>query len=386
MDHAAQFHRRRLAGHVMSAFKVQGWCPGALRPMMSGDGLVVRIRPRMARLTAVQAQGLAQAALRHGNGLIDLSARGNVQLRGIGDTAHAALLADLDALGLIDPDEATERRRNIVVSPFWTAGDGTAEVVADLQTVLLDDAFAALPGKFGISVDPGALLHRVAADIRISRSGDRWLVKPDGFVTGALVAQTDVAQTVRRLVTWFLPQGVVANRGRMAGLAGQPLPPGFDHKVPEVGFAPQPGTHAIGQIVGFEFGQMRAETLAALAVSAIRITPWRMILLEGVYELPALAGVISDPADPRLNVSACTGAPGCPQALQPTRSLARNLAPFVPAGQHLHVSGCAKGCAHPTAASVTLTGTLAGFDIVRNGRASDPGMPYDPATPLFKAL
>ena len=23
---------------------VQGWCPGALRPMLSGDGLVVRVR------------------------------------------------------------------------------------------------------------------------------------------------------------------------------------------------------------------------------------------------------------------------------------------------------------------------------------------------------
>ena len=28
----------------MSAPIVQGWCPGAHRPMMSGDGLVVRVR------------------------------------------------------------------------------------------------------------------------------------------------------------------------------------------------------------------------------------------------------------------------------------------------------------------------------------------------------
>ena len=32
----------------MSAPQVKGWCPGAHRPMMSGDGLVVRIRPRLA--------------------------------------------------------------------------------------------------------------------------------------------------------------------------------------------------------------------------------------------------------------------------------------------------------------------------------------------------
>ena len=29
----------------MSAFEIKGWCPGALRPMLSGDGLVVRVRP-----------------------------------------------------------------------------------------------------------------------------------------------------------------------------------------------------------------------------------------------------------------------------------------------------------------------------------------------------
>ena len=28
----------------MSAAAIKGWCPGALRPMQSGDGLVVRVR------------------------------------------------------------------------------------------------------------------------------------------------------------------------------------------------------------------------------------------------------------------------------------------------------------------------------------------------------
>ena len=46
----------------MSGFQVQGWCPGALRPMQSGDGLVVRVRPQAGRLTAAQAAGIANAA------------------------------------------------------------------------------------------------------------------------------------------------------------------------------------------------------------------------------------------------------------------------------------------------------------------------------------
>ena len=43
----------------MSRPEAKGWCPGAYRPMMSGDGLVVRVRPTLARLT----RDLAPAAI-----------------------------------------------------------------------------------------------------------------------------------------------------------------------------------------------------------------------------------------------------------------------------------------------------------------------------------
>ena len=49
--------------------------------------------------------------------------------------------------------------------------------------------------------------------------------------------------------------------------------------------------------------------------SALRLTPWRMLLVEGDSTLALLPGLILDPADPRLRVGACTGAPGCTQAL-----------------------------------------------------------------------
>ncbi|MBC7480195.1 MAG: precorrin-3B synthase, partial [Pseudorhodobacter sp.] len=154
------------------SFVVQGWCPGALRPMMSGDGLVVRVRPRMARLTPLQVRGLATAALTHGNGLIDLTARANLQLRGVRPEAHLALLDDLNGLGLLDADEAVERHRNIVVSPFWTERDGTAEVAVAVEAVLCDPAYAAISGKFGVSIDPASpVLQGVSADIRIERQG-----------------------------------------------------------------------------------------------------------------------------------------------------------------------------------------------------------------------
>jgi precorrin-3B synthase len=70
-------------------------------------------------------------------------------------------------------------------------------------------------------------------------------------------------------------------------------------------------------------------------------------------------------------VAACTGAPACEAAYAETRALAAALAPFMPAGTDLHVSGCAKGCAHPRSAAATLVATADGFDLVRHGTTKD---------------
>ena len=35
-----------IKGPIIKGPIIKGWCPGALRPMPSGDGLVVRVRPK----------------------------------------------------------------------------------------------------------------------------------------------------------------------------------------------------------------------------------------------------------------------------------------------------------------------------------------------------
>jgi precorrin-3B synthase len=114
---------------------------------------------------------------------------------------------------------------------------------------------------------------------------------------------------------------------------------------------------------------------------ALRITPWRMIFLEGCSEMPRHDGLVTRAKDPVLRVIACTGAPACPQAHAQTRGLAAALAPFVAVDARLHVSGCAKGCAHRGASSITLVGTDDGFDLIRDGGTRDvPAMRgLDPA-------
>jgi precorrin-3B synthase len=96
-----------------------------------------------------------------------------------------------------------------------------------------------------------------------------------------------------------------------------------------------------------------------------------MILIEGLSEPPILDHLITRAEDPLNRVVACPGAPFCPQAHQPTRPLARSLAPHVPKGSLLHVSGCAKGCAHPRPAPQTLVAAPRGFSSILNGHASD---------------
>ena len=137
----------------MIAHEVKGWCPGALRPMMSGDGLVVRVRPFGGRLRRAQADGIASLAAAHGNGLVDVSSRGNLQIRGVSPESHPVLIEGLKLMGLIDPTPEVESRRNILVTPFWKPSDET-----EILAAMLTDALAAadapeLPGKFGFAVD-----------------------------------------------------------------------------------------------------------------------------------------------------------------------------------------------------------------------------------------
>ncbi len=363
----------------MSAPIVQGWCPGALRPMQSGDGLVVRVRPRGGRLLQDQVAGIAALAAKHGNGLIDLSARANLQLRGVTDGSYDALMAGLQGLGLLDVSAEAEARRNILVTPFWRDGDGAQEIAQGLSLALAWLDAPDVPGKFGFAVDTGAVpvLAAASADIRIERVEAGLICRADGAVTGAKVTPETAVKTAIRLAHWFVESGGAPDgRGRMAAhLAdGAVLPPEFEAVSVQrvVTSAPAPGPHALGVLVGLEFGQISAETLAQVAkLGAVRVTPWRMLLIEGLEAAPDLPGLITRSDDPLLRVVACTGAPGCPQGLQPTRGLARALASHVPKGVLLHVSGCAKGCAMPRAAAMTLVGQSAGFGFIPKGLAAD---------------
>ena len=270
-------------------------------------------------------------------------------------------------------------------------GDETEEIYAGLAAALAAPDAPDLPGKFGFSIDLGAqtVLHAAAADIRILQVPEGFFIHGDSFPTGAsATTATEAVARAMELATWFMQSGHVQNgRGPMNALfadvpqadRGAYLPKGFGTALPVCTVAPRPmpGPCPVGCLVRLAFGQMTAKTLAALgSYGDLRLTPWRMVLIEALADPPTLPDLVTLPDDPVLRVIACTGAPGCTQAHAPTRPIARALAPFVPRGMTLHVSGCAKGCASPRATDFTLVATKG----ARFGPLHDAGASDTPAT------
>jgi len=339
---------------VATAFEVKGWCPGALQPMPSGDGLIARVRPWCGAFTLMQARGLAEIAQRLGNGHLDLTRRANLQVRGLGEEGVPALHAALDRLGLLDPDPETEAARNVMVGPLADAE--ARAVAAQLSRALARDRrVATLPAKFGWLVDGGGPLSIIGerADIALYL--------------------TDPGMALRAAGQW-LSGGSVETAIELAFGARPALQ--------EIDLTPQPGRRQLGRLMGATgiaapFGRLEAAQLSALVAlaetagaSEIRLSPWRALYIDAVFEIPLQLGLIVDEVDPLLRVDACPGAPACGSATVETRGVARRLASSFPGT--IHVSGCAKGCARSAAADLTLVGEGGRFGVVRHGTTRDP--------------
>lgn len=355
----------------MSDFTVKGWCPGAYRPMRSGDGLIVRIRPRLARLNKEQTLGLCAAAMRHASGIIDLTNRANLQLRGVRDDAHETLLAELDALGLLDATQELESRRNILTAPMWVKADATHTLALKLISRLGE--LPKLPAKFGFAVDAGdvPMLGNDSADIRIERALDGGLiVRADGAKTGCKTDRTNAINHVITLAHWFAATRAHDTKRMATHLRKTPLPTSWAGTAPAAKSEDMtPGPCARGLVLGAAFGSISAQALAHAMTNGhatgLILTPWRMFILENVHTTFA-HDFITDPDDPMLTTNACPGTPYCTSSTVNTREIAMALKT-----PNLHVSGCTKGCANPHPSAVTLVGNKGRFDLVRNGCSWD---------------
>jgi precorrin-3B synthase len=381
--------------------------------MQSGDGLLLRVRSKVGSYSVAALVTIADAASRFGSGEIDLTNRGNLQLRGVSDETYPSALSALESAGLIDAEAGGEAVRNVVVDPLSGLDPMRANVrpaAVELERTLIEDrSLWALPGKFGFSFSglPASRVGDRPADIMISAASDGgFAVFLDGSErecarTGSVVdAAIAVAKAFLRLraedqsITRM--KHAVARYGAATVLARA----GLD--VVESGpqtavasFAPvgilAHADRAFAAGVGLPFGRATALQLkslcaiaSALGVECCHTGPKRVLLfpLNGTTQADSFLqeasklGLIVDAFDLRLMMDVCPGAPACPNASTETRRDAQRileaLKKMPAAPSSLHVSGCAKGCARQASAEFTLVARNGLYDVIRDAGPDGP--------------
>jgi precorrin-3B synthase len=388
----------------MSA-SVRGACPSIAAPMQTGDGLLVRLIP-VEPIDIDKLCALCTAAEEYGNGIIEITQRGSLQIRGLHNASvseFARIVASLEIgagegpplvtsplLGL-DPDE-----------PF----DCTA-LVSSLRAMLQQERpdQEALGPKVSVLIDGGGQLHldAVSADIRLVAASNSLLqLSLAGNAHNAAhlgyVPIDRVTATVRELLRRIASRGATARAKDLAHDEGiSEIRQSFGDSLMD---GPSPKPRPIAETVGvyrlakgvargfaLPFGHTTAGALRRFAcaaadngASSIRPAPGRSLLAIGLShtaadrlcKAAAEEDFVLDAHDARRQVVACAGAPACASAELPTRQLAPEVARAIPSwagtSNIVHLSGCSKGCAHPGPAALTLAGPNR---LILNGRASD---------------
>ncbi|MBY0296169.1 MAG: nitrite reductase, partial [Methylobacterium sp.] len=196
----------------------RGWCPGIGRPMPTGDGLLVRVHPPAGVLGAAQARAVAEAAAL-GNGLIDVTARANLQIRGVTERTHGLIAARLSEAGLGDVRADGGPQRLTLASPLATLDPALMALVEAIEAA--GRAVPGLPAKALVAVE-GRGLGAVEADIRVRavgpsdlatamlpapRSGRVALASTDGPLWTAPMAGVSLTDALAALLRGFAASG-----------------------------------------------------------------------------------------------------------------------------------------------------------------------------------
>ncbi|NED95549.1 precorrin-3B synthase [Phytoactinopolyspora alkaliphila] len=374
-------------------------CPGTLTTHLAADGPLARVRVPGGRITTEQLGVLAHWSEQLGDGSLHLTSRANVQLRGVADPAKLA--ERLAAAGML-PSPAHERVRNILASPL----SGVAGGIIDIRPIIaaLDDAvcreprLAELSGRFQFGLDDGrGDLRPEALDLGWRALGENvGALLAAGVDTGLRVQPHQAASVMTEAALVFLDSRETVSgdawhlheladgprmladtlAARLGGAVARTAPTAAfpQGAPPAVGVWPHDAEPAWAAVAGTVLGTLTAEqlrTLAQLAPRPVLITPWRSVILPGLStsgarsapEALTAAGLVVDPADRSLGVSACIGLPGCASSASDVRADTRRLIPLLPPGAAIHVSGCARRCGRPRTPHVDVVATTEGYAV-----------------------
>jgi precorrin-3B synthase len=355
-------------------------CPGALHVHQAADGALARIRLPGGMITAAQLATLSTVSGEFGSGTLELTARGNVQLRAITDVT--AVAEAITNAGLL-PSATHERVRNIVASPLSGRVGGNLDarewVCALDAAICAEPRLAELGGRFWFSLDDGrADVSGLGADVGVHIFEDGCALLLAGRDTGIRLAVDDVVKTLVDVGIRFIETRGKAWRVNELEDPGALLPgAGLGGGFPAVSKAPvgwisqDDGRVALGAAVPLGVLPARvAEYLAAIEAPMV-ITPWRSVLVcdldESVADVAlrvlAPLGLVFDENSPWLSVSACTGSPGCVHSAADVRADAA-LSLRADSAVHRHFVGCERACGSPPAGEV-LVASGQGYRLLR---------------------
>jgi precorrin-3B synthase len=299
---------------------------------------MVRIRIPGGQTTGDALAGLSELASAYGNGLLQLTSRGSVQIRGLPQLPPDGFADGIAAAGFL-PSASHERVRNILASPLTGLHGGCADLrgtITDLdQALLAEPELADLSGRFLFALDDGRA-DVIGSDFDI---GYQARGPGGGLIMAGLqrvqIAADDAVPTMINLARRMRPRGPVSRRIR---------------DTPEVPLG-SVGPHAGAAV---PLGLLTAEQVAAVrrisAGGPVVITPWRGLVIpyaaDRLAELAA-AGLVVQSGSPWTMISACVGAPYCASGRIETLALAARLASAATATPRTHLSGCERRCGAP---------------------------------------
>ncbi len=365
-------------------------CPGSLRLHEAQDGLLARVRVPGGRLSAVQLGALARAAAR-GNGLVEVTSRANVQVRGLSRDAAAGLELLLGGAGLL-PSAAHDRARNVLAPA--TAGRhpralaATDAVVAAIDRRLCaDPALAQLPGRFLFAVDDGSgLVLGQAADVTLAArdAATFELALAGQAVAGAFGADEAAALAVAAAAAFLAERGARGGHAwRIAELEGGPAAVAARLHLELSGAFARPAAAALapGRLVQRDgrvaitalvpLGRLDMVALTGLAeiVAQLRLAAERTVTVVDVEPADADAleralqdlGLIVSADSGWSGLSACAGLGCCPHARIDVRAAAAARAGVRRRGTRAeHWAACERRCGerpgHPVAVAACADG------------------------------
>ncbi len=396
--------------------------------MPARDGGICRVRLPGGRVEGAQLRCLAEAAGRHGSGVLELTNRANLQIRGVpADQADGLIQRLLDA-GLGPRVPGADDVRNLLLSPAAGLDPQARLDVRPLTRRLLrlleeEPRFHGLSPKFALSLDGGEALAM------LDHPHDLWLSALDGpdgepafafGLAGCVPREAHDRPALAAFPAAGVEAGVAALLHLFLDVAGPecarmrhlltrepaetllrrlgerldfPLLQGpwleTWRRSPVAADAPvglhpqrQTGLCLVGGVP--TLGRLEAPVLVGLADLAERVgdgglhlTPWQSLMLpnvpleraaESLAGLEAL-GLTTRAGRPVTRLVACSGSLGCARALADTKADALGLARRWPADlpfPAVHLSGCPRSCAAAHVAPYTLLAVAAGrYDLFR---------------------